>query len=66
MLEETKNLAKCLQCQRSDFEVPLISLQHRGRPVWICTQCLPILIHNPNRLATKFPSGKEVTTGPLV
>lgn len=65
MPEDSKAKVQCVQCQRSEYEVPLIVLHFRGRQMWICAQCLPILIHNPNRLATKFPHGNEVMTGPL-
>jgi len=65
MPEENQKKVQCLYCHRSDYEVPLVSLNFRGRQVWICAQCLPILIHNPSRLAAKIPYGKDVTTGPL-
>ncbi len=66
MFDDNTTKVHCLQCQRSDYEVPLVPMRFRGRTVWICAQCLPILIHNPARLTTKFPVGKELTTGPLV
>ena len=65
MPDDSKVKVQCVHCQRSEYEVPLMLLHFRGRQVWICAQCLPLLIHNPNRLATKFPQTKEVVTGPL-
>lgn len=43
--------AECLNCKRSSEQVPLIRLQYTGSEHWICPQCLPILIHKPERLA---------------
>jgi len=63
--EESKNHTQCLHCQRTEYEAPLMSVRYRGRQMWICVQCLPILIHNPSRLATNLPSGKDIMTGSL-
>ena len=35
----------CLNCDRSEQETPLVTLQHQGQKAYICTQCFPILIH---------------------
>jgi hypothetical protein len=50
----------CLYCERSSEEVPLIAMRHRGRAVWICPQHLPILIHQPSRLADKLPGAANL------
>lgn len=41
----------CLNCRRSSSVVPLLRLSYQERELWICPQCLPILIHKPERLA---------------
>lgn len=46
-----ENSAECLNCKRTSEKVPLIRLQYAGGEHWICPQCLPILIHKPERLA---------------
>jgi len=46
---------KCLYCDRSSAQVPLIPLHYQGEILWICPQHLPILIHNPEKLAHKIP-----------
>ena len=43
----------CLNCGRSENQAPLVSLRFAGNPNWICTQCLPTLIHKPQMLADK-------------
>jgi hypothetical protein len=41
---------QCLNCERSSEQVPLLRLQYLQKEHWICPQCLPILIHKPERL----------------
>ena len=51
---------KCLYCQRSSDKVPLIMLRYREETVWICPQHLPILIHEPAKLAGKLPGAENL------
>jgi len=44
----------CLNCNRSEREIPLVSLRFNGRQRWICSLCLPVLIHKPQQLAGKL------------
>lgn len=50
----------CLYCERTSDEVPLISMVYRGKEVWICPQHLPILIHQPAKLAHKLPGAEHL------
>ncbi len=52
---------KCLVCERSSDEVPLIAIHYRGKAIWICPQHLPILIHKPAQLAGKLPGAEQMT-----
>ena len=45
---------KCISCEREETIVPLVSITYAQNPAWICTQCLPTLIHDPNKLQSKF------------
>jgi len=40
----------CIFCQRTAEAVPLIALEYRGGDFRICTQHLPILVHDPTQL----------------
>jgi hypothetical protein len=51
---------KCLSCERSEQEVPLVTLQFMGSNTWICPQCLPTLIHAPQKLAGKLPGAESM------
>jgi len=46
---------RCLHCESTSDEVPLLLLRFKERDVWICPQHLPILIHKPAELAHKLP-----------
>jgi hypothetical protein len=50
----------CLNCNRTEDQIPLLGLQFRSGTIHICPQCLPILIHKPEKLADKLP-GMDVS-----
>ena len=45
----------CLVCNKPSEEIPLISFRYKGSGLWICPQHLPILIHDPKKLADVLP-----------
>lgn len=45
----------CAYCGISDKEAPLVKLLVNGKDYYICAQHLPILIHEPQKLAGKLP-----------
>jgi hypothetical protein len=55
----------CVNCKRSSAQVPLLQLKYSEHDYWVCPQCLPILIHKPERIAavagewTKHPVEQE-------
>ncbi len=54
----------CLNCGRKDNEIPLVSLRYDGQSAWICSQCLPILIHKPHQLAGKIRNAADLQGAP--
>jgi len=50
----------CLACNRSQDDVPLVSLVYQGSSHWICPQHLPLLIHDPARLAGKLDGAESM------
>ena len=50
--------ATCLNCGASEMDRPLLSLRYQGKEVNICPQCMPILIHEPQKLEEKLPDMK--------
>ncbi len=56
------NNERCLNCERSSDQVPLLRLKYAGKENWICPQCLPTLIHKPERIAAV--SGAWIDSAP--
>lgn len=56
---EEQTLHHCFNCRRPETTIPLVSLRYAGDQAWICSQCLPILIHQPEQLANKLGSVEQ-------
>ena len=52
---------KCLYCEQISDDVPLVALQYKEKQIWICTQHLPLMIHNPQKLVDKLPGAEQIT-----
>lgn len=50
----------CLRCERPETAIPLVSLRYKGEQAWICSQCLPVLIHQPQRLSGKLVGAEGI------
>ncbi len=53
-------LPVCLACDRSAEQIPLIPLDYRGARLSICPQHLPLLIHDPTRLAGRLAGADQM------
>lgn len=53
----TKN---CLVCGRPSDETPIITLEYKASNYFICTQHLPILVHDPGSLADLLPGAENL------
>ncbi len=58
-MQNSTTLYQCVNCGRSETEAPLVSLRYAGSQFWICYQCLPILIHQPQELAGKLTGAEK-------
>ncbi len=36
---------RCFRCAAGEEQVPLLPIRYQGRSLWVCTHCLPALIH---------------------
>jgi hypothetical protein len=52
---------RCVACQRTADQVPLIALQYGQSCFWICPQHLPLLIHDPQQLIGKLPGVENLS-----
>jgi len=50
----------CLNCEKTEQEIPLLRMFYKDAEVYICPQCLPVLIHKPANLAGKLPGLENV------
>ena len=58
------NSAKCLVCERDSNQIPLMAFQYRLATVWICPEHLPILIHQPAKLADRLAGAQGFAPAP--
>lgn len=58
-MDELNTPLACLNCGRSETIIPLVSLRFKGQQAWICSQCLPTLIHKPQQLADKLVGAEQ-------
>ena len=59
-MNDTPESMQCVNCQRSVEQVPLLTLNHRGGTAYICPQCLPVLIHEPQLLVGKLAGAESL------
>jgi hypothetical protein len=52
---------KCLFCQETSDSVPLISLVYKDKPLWICSQHLPVLIHEQAKLTQQLEEAANLS-----
>jgi hypothetical protein len=50
----------CLACRCSEDQAPLIALHYRGQTWHICSQHLPLLIHEPQLLIGRLPGAEQL------
>ena len=56
----TDTTPRCLVCQSSSHEIPLLALSYQDQTFWICPQHFPILIHQPQRLVGVLPGAEKL------
>lgn len=56
----TQQAPRCLYCQVEETAAPLIAVRYRQAEFWICPQHLPILIHQPAKLAGILPGIEQI------
>lgn len=61
-----QNLAEynCLNCGNSEMEAPLVSVRYGGENIWICSPCMPVLIHKPDQMIGAFKNADKIPPSP--
>ena len=60
MSDSSDTTPRCLYCEQSSHDVPLVALRYGDDALWICPLHLPLLIHNPARLVGKLPGAEKL------
>ena len=58
-MSQSNDTQTCLNCGHSEVEIPLISLRYAGRQAFVCSQCMPALIHEPQSLVEKLDAAAK-------
>lgn len=56
----TDQTPRCLYCRAEESAAPLIAVRYRQSEYWICPQHLPLLIHQPAKLAGILPGIEQI------
>lgn len=54
------SIKNCLSCNRSENEIPLVTLSYSSKPAYICSHCLPLLIHHPEQLIGRLKGAENI------
>lgn len=60
-MSESQKINHCLNCNVSENEMPLVNLSFAGKETFICSSCLPILIHQPQKLIGKLDGAENIS-----
>lgn len=52
-------LAVCFNCERSEAEVPIANWRYQGSNIWVCSQCLPLLIHKLDQVVDALHEARD-------
>jgi hypothetical protein len=51
----------CINCQRTEDELPLTEWRMAGNAFWVCPECLPLLIHRRAEVMPRWNLAGRVT-----
>jgi hypothetical protein len=51
---------KCLVCEQTSQQIPLLRLEYQGEFYYICPSHFPVLIHQPHKLVGKLPGAEKL------
>ncbi len=60
-MTQQEKLNHCLNCNSSENEIPLVNLNYAGKKAYICSSCLPVLIHQPQKLTGKLDGAENIS-----
>ena len=51
---------QCVNCDRSEEEMPLINIQYKGEKIFVCSGCMPVLLHSPAKMVGKIQDADKI------
>ncbi|MCB0164373.1 MAG: hypothetical protein KDI79_09115 [Anaerolineae bacterium] len=58
MSQSTQPLT-CFNCDNSEQSVPMVRIRFAGYQTWLCSQCMPTLIHQTEELMDKLTAASQ-------
>jgi hypothetical protein len=55
-----KSKRYCVNCGQTELETPLLLLHYNNEEIFICPQCLPVMIHAPQKLTGKLVNAENI------
>lgn len=49
-MSESAEQINCKICGSSEMDIPVVQARYAGDSFWVCSRCLPVLIHKPEQL----------------
>ena len=59
-MSDQKSIKNCLSCGKTENDIPLVTLTYSSQPAFICSYCLPLLIHHPEQLTGKLKGAENI------
>lgn len=56
---DNREINNCLNCNRTENTVPLLAVRYSGKDAFVCSDCLPQLIHHRENLTEKLKETAE-------
>jgi len=54
---------KCIICSKNKEQVPLLKFDFKNTHFWICSQHIPVIIHDPTQLEGLLPDADKLIAG---
>ena len=51
---------ECIVCKRDEQQIPLTQFDYMGTQFWICSQHIPVIIHEPSKLIGLLPEAEKI------
>lgn len=63
-MDDNPTTAACLNCGNSEMKALLIAVRYAGEMIWICSPCMPVLIHKPGQMIGALKGADKIPPSP--